>query len=126
MRGFLSFITDIQQLLFFTAGITASLSLLVLRALLLGLDVGVGLGVLRDNDHFSPPRNRRFSIPAALGYRTCVTLLDLRGLFLRLALHLLQDVVKLLIAGLVVRVVGSMFLQKIFAHLQLLLNIGGD
>jgi hypothetical protein len=35
-------------------------------------------------------------------------------------------VVKLLIAGLVVRVVGAMLLQKIFAHLQLLLNIGGD
>ena len=45
---------------------------------------------------------------------------------MRLSFHFLQDVVELLVGGLVIGMVRAVFLQKIFAHLQFFLNVGGD
>lgn len=46
--------------------------------------------------------------------------------FLRVAFHFLEDLIQLLIGGLVIRMVGPVSLQEIFAHLKFFLDIGGD
>lgn len=117
----------IQYFLFLltSARVTVPFLLFILKLLLsvvCNVIVGLHIHLLGPHLHLLLARQCGFRVP-------CLRQWYLQGLGVLISgmrFYLFEDVVELLVGGLVIGVIGPVFLQEILADLQLLLDVSGD
>lgn len=119
---------NIQDLLIFLTGtrVTIPFPFLILHlffCVISNMVVWLHINLLHLCHHFFLARQGRLRVPCSFWYG------DLEGVLLigiGLRFYLLEDVIELLIGGLVIGMIRPMFLQEVLADLQLFLDVCGD